>query len=164
MSQTKKTIQQILTKIQNELNVPKNRTNKFSNYQYRNLDDILEAVKPLLAKHDVNLTIEDEVLFISDRVYIKAIVTLEKNGQVIKGSALAREPETKKGMDLMQLSGTCSSYARKYALSGLLLLDDSKDADSVDHRNLNHTKPTRQSIPTRNRDLKDAILDEKLPF
>jgi hypothetical protein len=137
MSQAKKTIQQLLTKIQNELNVPKNRINKFSNYEYRNLDDILEAVKPLLAKYDVTLKLDDEIVSNGNRVYIKSTVTFEKNGQVITGSALAREPESKKGMDLMQLTGTCSSYARKYALAGLLLLDDSKDADSVDHRHVN---------------------------
>jgi|TARA_R100000482_G_C5071013_1_gene121552 hypothetical protein len=145
MSKTTKTIQQILTKIQNELNVPKNRVNKFSNYEYRNLDDILEAVKPLLAKYDVTLKLDDEIVSHGDRVYIRSIVTFEKNGQVITGSALAREPESKKGMDLMQLTGTCSSYARKYALAGLLLLDDSKDADSVDHRHVNHPRSSAKN-------------------
>lgn len=145
MSKTIKTIHQTLTKIQNELNVPKTRVNKFSNYEYRNLDDILEAVKPLLAKHNVNLKLDDEILAIGDRVYIKSIVTLEKNGETITGTAMAREPESKKGMDLMQLTGTCSSYARKYALAGLLLLDDSKDADSVDHRNINHVKSSAKN-------------------
>ena len=125
----------ILTEIQNELKVPKKRTNSFGGYKYRSCEDILEAVKPLLSKYDVSLTISDTIEEIGGRVYVKATATLF-DFKDIKGysvTAYAREAELKKGMDDAQITGSASSYARKYCLSGLFLLDDSKDADTDEY-------------------------------
>lgn len=125
----------ILTDIQNELKAPKKRTNSFGGYKYRSCEDILEAVKPLLSKYDVSLTISDTIEEIGGRVYVKATATLF-NFKDIKGysvTAYAREAELKKGMDDSQITGTASSYARKYALNGLFLIDDSKDADTDEY-------------------------------
>lgn len=121
-----------LMNIQQELKAPKNNFNQFGKYKYRSAEGILEAVKPLLGKYGCTLIITDEVQFIGARYYIKATVTL-KNGQggVVSVSALAREEETKKGMDASQITGTASSYARKYALNGLFAIDDTKDADAL---------------------------------
>ena len=125
----------ILTDIQNELKAPKKRTNSFGGYKYRSCEDILEAVKPLLKKYDVTLTISDTIEEIGGRVYVKATAEL-RNGENIGGysvTAYAREAELKKGMDDSQITGAASSYARKYCLSGLFLLDDSKDADTDEY-------------------------------
>lgn len=125
----------ILTDIQNELKAPKKRTNSFGGYKYRSCEDILEAVKPLLKKYDVTLTISDTIEEICGRVYVKATAEL-RNGENIGGysvTAYAREAELKKGMDDSQITGAASSYARKYALNGLFLIDDSKDADTDEY-------------------------------
>ena len=125
----------ILTDIQNELKVPKKRTNTFGGYKYRSCEDILEAVKPILKKYNVTLTISDTIEEIGGRVYVKATAEL-RNGENIGGysvTAYAREAELKKGMDDSQITGTASSYARKYALNGLFLIDDSKDADTDEY-------------------------------
>ena len=125
----------ILTDIQNELKAPKKRTNSFGGYKYRSCEDILEAVKPLLKKYDVTLTISDTIEEIGGRVYVKATAEL-RNGENIGGysvTAYARESELKKGMDDSQITGAASSYARKYALNGLFLIDDSKDADTDEY-------------------------------
>lgn len=125
----------ILTDIQNELKAPKKRTNSFGGYKYRSCEDILEAVKPILQKHNVTLTISDTIEEIGGRVYVKATAEL-RNEENIHGysvTAYAREAELKKGMDDSQITGTASSYARKYALNGLFLIDDSKDADTDEY-------------------------------
>ena len=125
----------ILTDIQNELKAPKKRTNSFGGYKYRSCEDILEAVKPLLKKYNVTLTISDTIEEIGGRVYVKATAEL-RNGENIGGysvTAYAREAELKKGMDDSQITGAASSYARKYALNGLFLIDDSKDADTDEY-------------------------------
>jgi hypothetical protein len=119
-----------LTQIQSELKAPKNQYNSFGKYKYRNCEDILEAVKPLLAKYDCKLIISDEVINVGTRFYIKATAKFKSNDGVVTVSALAREEESKKGMDGSQVSGAASSYARKYCLNGLFLIDDTKDADS----------------------------------
>ena len=119
-----------LTQIQSELKAPKNQYNSFGKYKYRNCEDILEAVKPLLAKYDCKLIITDEVVNVGDRYYIKATAKFKSNDGVVTVSAMAREEESKKGMDGSQVSGAASSYARKYCLNGLFLIDDTKDADS----------------------------------
>ena len=116
-----------LAKIQRELKAPKNLFNKFGQYYYRNAEGILEAVKPLLG--DMALIINDEPVLIGDRFYIKATVTLTDGEESVSAVAYAREDETKKGMDGCQITGACSSYARKYALNALLMIDDSKDSD-----------------------------------
>lgn len=124
-----------LNAIQTELKAPKNLYNSFGKYSYRNAEGILEAVKPLLKQHGCILTLEDDAINIGDRFYIKATATLhdvEKDTK-IQTSALAREDEVKKGMDGSQITGTASSYARKYALNGLFILDDTKDADTDEY-------------------------------
>ena len=116
-----------LSRIQQELKAPKNLFNKFGNYKYRNAEGILESVKPLL--NGLALIINDEPVFIGNRFYIKAVVTLTDGEESVSAVAYAREDETKKGMDGCQITGACSSYARKYALNALLMIDDSKDSD-----------------------------------
>ena len=116
-----------LSRIQNELKAPKNLFNSFGNYKYRNAEGILESVKPLL--NGLALVINDEPVMIGARYYIKATVTLTDGEESVSAVAYAREDETKKGMDGCQITGACSSYARKYALNALLMIDDSKDSD-----------------------------------
>lgn len=130
---TKDNTPKIMQSIQTELKAPKGRTNKFGGYSYRSAEDILEALKPLLNKYDCFLTINDEIVEVGGRVYVKATATLEEShGDVIsEASAFAREAEAKKGMDDAQITGSASSYARKYALNGLLCIDDTKDADAT---------------------------------
>lgn len=132
-----------LTQIQNELKAPKNQFNPFGNYNYRSCEDILEAVKPLLLKHKLTQIIDDDVKEINGRFYIKATITLfnsEKVEEAIIVSALAREEEKKKKMDSSQLTGSTSSYARKYALAGLYALDDTKDSDGLNTHGKEHSK------------------------
>ena len=118
-----------LINIQSELKAPKSQYNSFGKYHYRNAEDILEAVKPLLKKNNCHLTITDEIILIGDRYYIKATAEITNGTEVVVTSALAREEESKKGMDSAQLTGATSSYARKYALNGLFCIDDTKDSD-----------------------------------
>lgn len=126
-----------LIEIQKELKVPKNQVNKFGNYRFRSAEDIIEAAKPICHKYDCSLTISDEVVLIGDRIYVKATATLTKKGgdSSFSTTGYAREEEVKKGMDSAQITGSASSYARKYALNGLFAIDDTKDADSTnDHK------------------------------
>jgi len=121
-----------LVNVQSELKAPKSKFNSFGKYNYRSLEDILEGVKPLLAKYKATLIIADGVEQVGDRYYIQAKATFidTENGESISNTALARESTDKKGMDDSQITGTASSYARKYALNGLFLIDDTKDADT----------------------------------
>ena len=121
-----------LLKIQNELKAPKGQFNDFGKYKYRSAEDILEAVKPICKDNQIVLTLSDDVLFVGDRYYIKATATLVdvESGESTEVTAFAREEDTKKGMDASQITGSCSSYARKYALNGLFCIDDTKDADT----------------------------------
>jgi hypothetical protein len=121
-----------LSEIQTKLHAPKGQTNKFGGYKYRSCEDIVEAVKPLLAEYKYSLIVSDDIVFIADRVYVKATAYLfdESGNPVQKAVAFAREAESRKGMDESQITGTASSYARKYALNGLLAIDDTKDADT----------------------------------
>lgn len=125
-----------LIQIQSELKAPKGQFNSFGKYNYRSCEDILEAVKPLLAKYKVVMTITDEVVAVSDRVYVRACATLSdaEGDESVSNVAWAREDADKKGTDGSQLTGTASSYARKYCLNGLFLIDDTKDADTDEHR------------------------------
>ena len=120
-----------LLKIQQELKAPKGQVNKFGGYKYRSCEDIFEAVKPLLKEQELVLTTTDELVYIGERYYIKATAILTDGTETIMNSAYAREEETKKGMDSSQITGASSSYARKYALNGLFLIDDVKDSDST---------------------------------
>lgn len=119
-----------LTEIQNELKAPKNQYNSFGKYKYRSCEDTLEALKPLLLKHKATLIINDEIQETGTRIYVKAICTFVVGDEKIQTTAYAREEESKKGMDGSQVTGASSSYARKYALNGLFLIDDTKDADT----------------------------------
>ena len=120
----------ILQLIQSELKAPKGQRNNFGNYNYRSAEDILEAVKPLLKKHNCALVINDDIVEVADRVYVKATAMLAiANTPFASATAFAREALVKKGMDEAQITGSASSYARKYALNGLLAIDDTKDAD-----------------------------------
>ena len=133
--------------IQASLKAPKNQFNKFGNYAYRSCEDILEAVKPLLYDTQTTLTISDEVVQVGDRVYFKATATLKdaETWEVIEtASAYAREDESQKGMSSSQLSGSTSSYARKYCLWGLFCLNDEKDADAT-NTHWKEEKPTKKS-------------------
>ena len=120
-----------LAQIQGSLKAPKNQFNSFGKYHYRNQEDILEAVKPLLK--GLVLNVSDEIILIGDRYYVKATATLSNGTDKISASAFARESESKTGMDSAQLTGSTSSYARKYALNGLFAIDDAKDADTMDN-------------------------------
>lgn len=132
-----------LSKVQTELKAPKGQYNSFGKYKYRSCEDILEAVKPLNAKHGVVLTVGDEVVEISNRFYVKATATFVdiESGEKIINTALAREDDSKKGMDGSQITGTASSYARKYCLNGLFCIDDTKDADTDEYRHQQERKP-----------------------
>jgi hypothetical protein len=126
-------IHEKLIKIQKALKAPKGQFNSFGNYKYRSCEDILEAVKPLL--NDATLILTDELVLVGDRYYIKATALFEDKDENIAVHAWARESLDKKGMDASQITGTASSYARKYALNGLFLIDDTKDADTMDNTN-----------------------------
>lgn len=130
-----------LRKIQQELKAPKGQFNKFGGYHYRSAEDILEAVKPLLAKAKAELILSDEIVEVGGRVYVKATALLSDGSEQAKVTAYAREPEDKKGMDASQITGTASSYARKYALNGLFLIDDTKDADTDEYRQQQQAAP-----------------------
>ena len=130
--------------IQSELKAPKGQYNSFGKYNYRSCEDILEGVKPLLAKHGLVLTIRDGIELIGDRYYVKATATITDGKEQLSTDAYARESLDKKGMDASQVTGSTSSYARKYALNGLLAIDDTKDADTMD----NSKKPAQQTQET----------------
>lgn len=135
----------VLQKIQSELKANKGQFNKFGGYAYRSCEDILEAAKPVLAQYDAAITLSDDIVLIGDRYYVKATATLtvEKDKDTaltFTTTAFAREAVARKGMDESQITGSASSYARKYALSGLFALDDTKDADTMD----NSAKPAMQ--------------------
>ena len=132
-----------LAKIQQTLKVPKGQTNSFGKYKYRNCEDILKALTPLLG--DCILTLSDEIVMVGERYYIKATACLQLGSDKLEVTAYAREDLAKKGMDVSQLTGSTSSYARKYALNGLFSIDDTADADSMDNRQQSQSKP--QSKP-----------------
>ena len=123
-----------LIMIQQELKAPKNQYNSFGKYHYRSCEDILEAVKPLLGKHNCFLNVSDQIEQVGDRFYVKATATIiNSESKSVTATAFAREQESKAGMDASQITGSASSYARKYALNGLFCIDDTKDADTMDN-------------------------------
>lgn len=130
--------------IQHKLKAPKGQYNSFGKYNYRSCEDILEGVKPLLKEHNLALLIDDEIVQIGERYYVKATAKITDGREIISATAYAREPDTKKGMDESQITGATSSYARKYALNALLCIDDTKDADTMD----NSKKPAQQTQET----------------
>ena len=159
-----------LMKIQTELNAPKNQRNTFGKYNYRSCEDILEGLKPLMLKYKCSITVSDIVELVGSRYYIKAIAILtdcelDGNDKYIgESTAYAREPESQKGMNEAQITGSASSYARKYALNGLFAIDDNKDADSQDNsekkqtvQQNNYQKPTPKQEKPLTKEEKEAI-------
>lgn len=140
------TIHEKMMKIQTTLKAPKNLFNSFGNYKYRNAEGILEAVKPLLAENKLSMYISDDVQAVNDRVYVKATVSIFdiETGESVMATASAREALNKKGMDDSQITGTASSYARKYALNGIFLLDDTKDADTDENQKERTARANKQ--------------------
>ena len=137
-----------LLKVQIELKAPKGQYNSFGKYKYRSCEDILEALKPVLDKLKLTLFIKDDVIEVNTRNYVKATIILvntEKPDEIIETSALAREEETKKGMDGSQITGASSSYARKYALNGMFMIDDTKDSDSTNTHGKEEAKKTSET-------------------
>lgn len=130
--------------IQHKLKAPKGQYNSFGKYNYRSCEDILEGVKPLLKEHNLALLIDDEIVQIGERYYVKATAKITDGREFVSATAYAREPDIKKGMDESQITGATSSYARKYALNALLCIDDTKDADTMD----NSKKPVQQTQET----------------
>ena len=137
-----------LITVQKNLVAPKSNYNNFGKYKYRSAEDILESVKPLNAENGLLLTITDEPVYIGDRNYIKATATITDGTDTIEVTAYARESASKKGMDESQITGTASSYARKYALNGLYLIDDTKDADTDEYQNQNNNQQQNTKIAT----------------
>lgn len=135
-----------MSEIQAKLKAPKGQFNSFGKYKYRSCEDIVEAVKPVLAEYGYFLSMTDDVVDVGGRVYVKAMCSVVEGTKVIaQSSAFAREPENKKGMDESQITGTASSYARKYALNGLFAIDDTKDADTDEHKRQT-TKAEKQEV------------------
>lgn len=153
------TIYQALSNVQADLKAPKNNKNSFGNYNYRSAEDILEAVKPLLAREMLTMTLSDKVIQVGDKNYIEATVTVfdvSKADEPISVTAYAREAVDKKGMDDAQITGAASSYARKYALNGMFNIDDTKDADTDEH-----TKQRQKVERTVNTDLSKSGADQE---
>ena len=153
-----------LLNIQQELKAPKNQRNNFGGYNYRSCEDILEAVKPLLKANNCTLTISDELVNIGTRYYIKATATLtdvENKEDYFSNIAYAREPEDKKGSDASQITGACSSYARKYALNGLFCIDDVKDADATNTHDKEEPKAEVKKASAKQIELINKLVGDK---
>ena len=140
-----KNIYNKLSIIQSDLKVPKNQYNSFGDYSYRNCEDILEALKPILKETGTVITLSDEIELLGNRYYIKATATLTDvdSKESVSNSAFAREDEARKKMDGSQLTGSASSYARKYALNGLLAIDDTRDSDFLNNSAQSLSEPQR---------------------
>ena len=136
-----------LAAIQQELKAPKGQYNSFGKYKYRSCEDILEAVKPICAKHKTALVLLDDIREVSGRFYVVAQAQLHdcESDNAVTSTAFAREPDEKKGMDDSQITGTASSYARKYALNGLFCIDDTKDADTDEYKQ-QEKKPSKEEM------------------
>jgi hypothetical protein len=148
---TLKAMKELIT-IQSKLKAPKSQFNRFGNYKYRKAEDILEAVKPLLAEQNCTLVITDDIVLVGNRIYVKATATLKNGkGDTETATGLAREEETKKGMDASQITGAASSYARKYALNGLFAIDDNQDSDTTnvgEHQQTQGQQQVQQQVST----------------
>lgn len=142
------TLVERLQAVQSELKAPKRQTNKFGNYRYRSAEDILESLKPLLKKNGLALILTDEMVEIGNRIYVKAsAAVIDPMGAQLSVNGYAREAEVKKGMDDSQITGSASSYARKYALNGLFAIDDTKDADATNtHGKGSAQKPQKEKV------------------
>lgn len=156
------TLLEKLQKIQFEMKAPKNLYNSFGKYKYRNAESILEAFKPFGEKYKVILVMSDDIVNVGDRYYIKAVATLydSESKETIGNTSFAREDLDKKGMDSSQITGTASSYARKYALNGLFLLDDTKDADTDEFHKETEKKAETQKLTDEQFDAICDLFDE----
>ena len=162
MAETKvKSFKQRLVEAQLELKAPKGQMNRFGGYAYRSAEDILEAVKPINLKYGLLLEVKDEIIEVGGRIYVKAIATMTDihSEEQISVQAFAREAETKKGMDDSQITGSASSYARKYALNGLYLIDDTKDADSNEQKEAidGKDKKTNDNVKARGKNIQESM-------
>lgn len=149
-------IQEVLLEIQARLKAPKLQNNNFGKYKYRSCEDILEAVKPILNNNNTTLVLSDELINIGERYYIKATATLNYKGESLSVHAYAREELNKKGMDESQITGASSSYARKYALNGLFLIDDTRDSDATNQGNSDKGK-LKQVVTSLNEEASEEI-------
>ncbi len=159
-------IQETLSRIQKELKAPKGQFNNFGGYNYRSCEDIVEAVKPLLG--EAILTLSDEIVMVGTRYYVKAMARLSEINdnkiELAETYAFAREAEVKKGMDEAQITGSASSYARKYALNGLFAIDDTQDADAMDNTQKPPTTPKSAPQPPKNLKLKTPPPTKSIDF
>ena len=164
------TLAEKLLAVQAELNAPKSRVNSYGGFTYRSCEDILEAVKPILKKYKASIKLTDRIEMIGDRVYVNAqayffhaekITDKEEAADLILAEAYAREPADKKGMDASQITGTASSYARKYALNGLLLIDDAKDPDTDEYKMETDAKEAKAKPSTKKKNDVDASVLDK---
>lgn len=151
-----------LSAVQAELKAPKGQFNSFGKYNYRSCEDILEAVKPILAKHELGMTISDNIVSYEGRVYVRAeVVVFDFEGNNVVVNAQAREEDSKKGMDASQVTGATSSYARKYALNGMFLIDDTKDSDATNTHGKETATTTPGRVPVGGAAARDAIAEEE---
>ena len=152
-----------LINIQVKLKAPKSQYNDFGKYHYRNCEDILEAIKPICLENKAVLTVGDELVQIGERYYVKAIAKLidVESGECIQNIAYARESVTKKGMDDSQVTGATSSYARKYALNGLLCIDDTKDADSEEYGKAQESPTKTKKAPKEEANESQVLLEHQ---
>lgn len=151
-----------LATIQSRLKAPKNQYNSFGKYKYRSCEDILEALKPLANEQGCTITIEDSPIMVGEWHYIQATATLSDGYNSKSVKAYARESETKSGMDASQITGTASSYARKYALNGLFAIDDTKDADTMDNRPKVEPNPEAKELAKVKAQLKQAKTADEI--
>lgn len=151
-----------LATIQSRLKAPKNQYNSFGKYKYRSCEDILEALKPLANEQGCTITIEDSPIMVGEWHYIQATATLSDGYNSKSVKAYARESETKSGMDSSQITGTASSYARKYALNGLFAIDDTKDADTMDNRQKVEPNPATKELAKVKAQLKQAKTADEI--
>ena len=151
-----------LATIQSRLKAPKNQYNSFGKYKYRSCEDILEALKPLANEQGCTITIEDSPIMVGEWHYIQATATLSDGYNSTSVKAYARESETKSGMDSSQITGTASSYARKYALNGLFAIDDTKDADTMDNRQKVEPNPEAKELAKVKAQLKHAKTADEI--
>lgn len=158
---TKLTMVQVLSLIQSKLSAPKGQTNKFGGYQYRSCEDILEGLKSLIEEYGVSITLEDDIVMVGNRIYVKATATLYYEETSKSATAFAREPETQKGMSEPQLTGSASSYARKYALNGLFAIDDTKDHDTMDN---SYNASNGLITDTQHQELRVLLQNKKLDY
>jgi len=147
MMDTNQSFYQSLIEVQSDLRAPKNQRNDYAGYRYRSCEDILEAVKPLLVSHGLLLSLQDEIIQVGNRYYVRATASVTDGEKTVSASAYAREAEVKKGNDEAQITGAASSYARKYALNGLFCIDDVKDPDATNKGDASPRKTQAPAAP-----------------